>query len=270
VTVDAPPRPPGPDEAEALIEEARERARRRRRWYGIAVVLALLAGGGLYLAFGQGGGGGPAPQGGAAGGGAGGASAAATQKVGPPPSQPRPPNAAVIPSAVLYALDGRVVGWARSGSEWFVVYLHISQRGARKARNSGSYQARCHLAGASWRMALVETQKLPARVVADRPITHGAMCGNTLAWVRAGRFSDGRHREVAFMLWATAALGAQTYIYRIDHDRFDLLQKFYGDRVTIGHGTVRVGFENIGRSGNGPLEETYRFVNGRYRLVGRR
>jgi hypothetical protein len=58
VTVDAPPRPPGPDEAEALIEEARERARRRRWWYGIAIVLALLAGGGLYAGFGGGGGGG--------------------------------------------------------------------------------------------------------------------------------------------------------------------------------------------------------------------
>jgi len=254
-----------------VIEEARERARRRRRWYGIAIVSALLAGGGLYLAFGQGGGGGPAPQGGSGGGGGPrGASAAATQKVGPPPSEPRPPHAAVIPPAVLYALDGRVVGWARSGSEWFVVYLHVSQRGAREARNSGSYQARCHLAGASWRMALVETQKLPAHVVADRPITHGAMCGNTLAWVRAGRFSDGRHREVAFMLWATPSLGAEAYIYRIDHDRFDRLATFAGDRVTLGHGTVRVGFENIGRSGNGPLEKTYRFVNGHYQLVGHR
>jgi hypothetical protein len=48
-------------------------------------------------------------------------------------------------------------------------------------------------------MALVETSRVPVRVVADRRIA-GAMCGNELAWVRAGRFSDGRHREVALML----------------------------------------------------------------------
>jgi hypothetical protein len=40
-------------------------------------------------------------------------------------------------------------------------------------------------------MALVETSRLPVRLIADRRIA-GAMCGNELAWVRTGRFSDGR------------------------------------------------------------------------------
>jgi hypothetical protein len=38
----------------------------------------------------------------------------------------------------------------------------------------------------------------------------------------------------------------------------------------IGRGTVRIGFENIGRTSTGDLRDTYRFENGRYRLVGRR
>jgi hypothetical protein len=54
--VQAPPRPPQHDELEALIEEARRRARRRRLGYA-AVVLGLLAvAGGLYAGFGGGGG----------------------------------------------------------------------------------------------------------------------------------------------------------------------------------------------------------------------
>lgn len=44
MTVTAPPRPPGPDELEALIEEARRRARRRRRGYALVVGLAVLVG----------------------------------------------------------------------------------------------------------------------------------------------------------------------------------------------------------------------------------
>src|SRR5262249_44160062 len=95
-----------------------------------------------------------------------------------------------------------------------------------------------------------------------------AMCGNSLAWVRAGRFSDGRHAEVAFMLWSTPSLGATTYVYRIDGSRLVRLASFAGDSVTIGPGTVRVRFENAGRSRNGKARELYRFESGRYRLVG--
>jgi photosystem II stability/assembly factor-like uncharacterized protein len=57
VTVGAPPRPPRPDELEALIEEARRRARRRRWGYGIALLLAGAALG-LYFGIGRGGNGG--------------------------------------------------------------------------------------------------------------------------------------------------------------------------------------------------------------------
>jgi photosystem II stability/assembly factor-like uncharacterized protein len=57
VSVAAPPRPPRPDELEALIEEARRRARRRRWGYGISFLLLALAVG-LYFGIGRGGGGG--------------------------------------------------------------------------------------------------------------------------------------------------------------------------------------------------------------------
>jgi hypothetical protein len=166
-------------------------------------------------------------------------------------------TATTVPYPVVEAVHGRVVGWAKSGSDWFVVYL------------DGRGDKVCGLDGASWRMALVETRELPVRVVADRRIG-GAMCGNELAWVQAGRFSDGGHREVAFMLWTTPAIGAWAYVYRVGGGRFRLLARFGGDRVTLRRGTVIVGFENRGRSPHGEIEDVYRFVHGRYRLVRRR
>jgi hypothetical protein len=165
--------------------------------------------------------------------------------------------AGTIPLPVFEAVHGRVVGWARSGSDWFVVYVD---------RAGGDF---CALRGASWRMALVESRRLPARVVADRRIG-GAMCGNWLAWVRAGRFSDGRHREVAFMLWTTPSIGAIAHIDRIDGGRFRLLAAFKGDRVAIGRGTVTVSFENRGRSAHGEIKDSYRFHNDHYQLVSRK
>ena len=101
-------------------------------------------------------------------------------------------SAATAPSDVVDAVHGRVVGWAHSGSDWFVVYLD---------RVGGGW---CGLQGASWRIALVENSRLPVHVTAD-PRLAGAMCGNSLAWVRGGRFSDGSHAEAAFMLWANLA-----------------------------------------------------------------
>jgi hypothetical protein len=165
-------------------------------------------------------------------------------------------RAGTIPQSVFDSVRGRIAGWAQStGGYWFAVYVD---------RKGSDW---CGLSGASWRMALVETRQLPVRVVGDRRIG-GAMCGNTLSWVRAGRFSDGRHAEVAFMLWSTPSIGAVTYIYRLDAGaHLNLLAKFGGDRVTIGVGTATVAFENRGRSPRGEIEDVYRFLNGRYKLV---
>jgi hypothetical protein len=164
-------------------------------------------------------------------------------------------RAETIPQPVFDAVHGRVAGWAHGTSgNWFVVYVD------RKGNDW------CGLSGASWRMALVESRHLPVRVVADRRIG-GAMCGNALGWVRAGRFSDGRHPEVAFMLWSTPSIGAFTYIYRLRGGHFDPLARFGGDRVRLAVGTVTVAFENRGRSPRGEIEDVYRFSNGRYKLV---
>jgi hypothetical protein len=165
--------------------------------------------------------------------------------------------AATVPGDVIDAVHGRVVGWARSSSDWFVVYL--DRRGSDW----------CGMRSASWRIALVETGRLPVRVSADRPLT-GAGCGNRLAWVRAGHFSDGKHPEAAFMLWSDPALGATTYIYRVGGEHLELLATFGGDKVTLGRGTVTVSFENRGRSAHGEIEDVYRFTGSRYALVHRR
>ena len=164
--------------------------------------------------------------------------------------------AATVPVDVVNAVHGRVVGWTRSGSDWFVVYLN---------RRGSDW---CGMKGATWRIAVVETTRLPVRVTADRRLS-GAGCGNALAWVQAGRFSDGKHAEAAFMLWTTPSLGATTYIYRIDGERLALLARFGGDKVTLSRGTVTVSFENRGRSPHGELEDVYRWQAGRYRLASR-
>jgi hypothetical protein len=61
------------------------------------------------------------------------------------------------------------------------------------------------------------------------------------------------------MLWSGPALGATTYIYRIDGEHLQLLATFGGDKVTLGRGTVTVSFENRGRSAHGEIEDVYPF-----------
>jgi hypothetical protein len=164
-------------------------------------------------------------------------------------------GAATVPVPVVSAVHGRVMGWARTPPGWFAVYVD---------RSGGDW---CGLRGASWWVALVDTSRAPDQVTSARRIG-AAMCGNTLAWVRAGRFSDGRHREVAFMLWATPSIGATTYIYRVDGTRLARLATIPGDSVALRRGTVTVRYENSGRSPNGRTKNIYRFERGRYRLSG--
>jgi hypothetical protein len=103
-------------------------------------------------------------------------------------------------------------------------------------------------------MALVPTSPPPVHVAADRRIVR-AGCRNELAWMQAGHWSDGRHREVALMLRAGRSPGATTTsIHRIERDRLVRLAAFAGDRIEIGRGTVTAGFENRGRSPEGEIE----------------
>jgi hypothetical protein len=161
-----------------------------------------------------------------------------------------------VPSQILFPVHGRVIGWVKTGESWFAVYL------------GGKPAGRCGLDGSTWRLALVSGKPLPFHVTDDRRLTP-AMCGNELSWVKSGRFSDGRHAEVAFMLWATPSLGATTYVYRVAGGRLTLLARFAGDRIVLSRGTVTVHFENPGRSRKGELEDVYRFRGGRYVLVRR-
>jgi hypothetical protein len=158
-----------------------------------------------------------------------------------------------VPEPVFVPIHGRPMGWAGSGSNWFVVYV-----------KGGT--GRCGLDGGQWRIALVETRRLPARVVSDRPIG-GSMCGNLVSWVKTGRFSDGKHPEAAFQLWTTPSIGATTYVYRLDGERLTALARFPGDHVELSAGTATVTYENVGRSPHGELRDVYRFHGGRYRLV---
>jgi hypothetical protein len=107
LTVTAPPRPPRPDESEALIEEARRRARRRRRWYGLCLLLALGLGLGLYLAVGRNGGsGGGQP-----------ASSARTSRQ-PPSSAKERQQIAQVAARFIIGEAGLVapgLGWAMNG-----------------------------------------------------------------------------------------------------------------------------------------------------------
>jgi hypothetical protein len=161
--------------------------------------------------------------------------------------------AATVPTAVQDAVHGRVAGWAAMPGGWAAVYLD---------RSGGGW---CGLEGATWELAVVsaKTQRLASPVRIGR-----AMCGNSLVWVESGRFSDGKHPEVAFMLWTTPSIGATTYIYRVDGSRLVRLASFPGDAVRLGRGTVTARFENAGRSPSGKTREVYRFVGGRYRLTG--
>lgn len=160
-----------------------------------------------------------------------------------------------VPEPVFVPIHGRPMGWARSGSNWFVVYV-----------KGGT--GRCGLDGGTWHVALVETRQLPAHVVSDRAIG-GSMCGNLVSWVKTGRFSDGKHPEGAFQLWTTPSIGATAYVYRLDGGKLAPLARFPGDTVALSAGTVTVTFENSGRSGHGETKDVYRFRNGRYTLVER-
>ena len=161
--------------------------------------------------------------------------------------------AATVPAAVQDAVHGRVAGWASTPGGYVAVYLDHAGRGW------------CGLEGANWWLGVVNTG---AQRLSSSLRIGSAMCGNSLAWVKEGRFSDGRHPEVAFMLWTTPSIGATTYVYRIDGSRLVKLGSFPGDKITLGRGTITASFENAGRNPDGKIREIYRFAGDRYRLVG--
>ena len=106
------PSPPDLDEqAEALIEEARQRHRRRRRWIGVFVLLVVLA---AVVSFSVTGGSGKPPRARSHHAGGNGSTAVKTITANSPP--PAPPSVVVLQAGRL----GPTSGWASNVSDLFV------------------------------------------------------------------------------------------------------------------------------------------------------
>ena len=223
-----------------LIAEAKRRARQRRLLASLALVVVA---GAAIASFGL-----RSP--GSAGTPGSGLAARSSADFGSPPIK-----AGTIPYALFTTVPGRLIGWAKTGHDWFAVYLDKLS------------QSPCGLGHNSWRVALVDPSAAIPLAASRRVGPAG--CGNALAWVRAGSFSDGLHRDVAFFLWSTPAIGATGYVYRAEADHLRLLATFHGDSLRLSRGQAVVGFENRGRGSHGELQDVYRFVDGRYRLVQR-
>ncbi len=118
--VDAPPRPPQPDELEAVIREARRRARRRRAVYGLAALLAAGAALAAYFAFG--GGGATPTRRPAAGGGAPAASVRERQQIERVAKRATIVESGVIAPGFGWAINGLAL-WltANGGKRWRVI-----------------------------------------------------------------------------------------------------------------------------------------------------
>jgi len=163
-------------------------------------------------------------------------------------------SGSTVPSPLLFAVHGRIMGWTRTDDGWAIVFL------------SGKASGRCGMNGASWHLGIASGHPLPFHLTSVEAV-EPAMCGNRLQWVRSGSFSDGKHTEVAFMLWTTPSLGASAYVYRVTEGRLELLRRFAGDGFTLEKGKVVATFENRQRSPNGHLTMTYVYAHGNYHLV---
>ena len=185
MSVTAPPRPPRiprpsdpvtHDEldalVEALIEEARQRARRRRRRYAASILLVALAAGGAYFGFDHAGGGAIASQSDTAGSAGGAASAAGTAGGRWAPSGG--PNGGPV----------HAVAVAPSAPE--IVYVG-TRRGVFKSRNGGR----------SWTSAGLATRRDPL-LQRDPQITSLAVDPRTPATVYAWRW----HTAPIWPIWA--------------------------------------------------------------------
>jgi len=163
-----------------------------------------------------------------------------------------------VPYPVYNAVHGRVVGWQPLGRGFAVAYL------------TGRPAGWCGLDGGSWRLALVEnTTTGPPRITIDRRL-EGSMCGNELVWLRTGRLTDGRHREVALSILTTPSIGATAWVFRIHRARLALVRRFFADRIAIKPAVVTLtwlpGHSPDGRT----TREVWRFGRGVYRLVVKR
>ena len=113
MTVVAPPRPPRPDDREALIEEARRRARRRRWGYGLALLFLLALGLGLY--FGGRHGGGSAQTGRGSAGPAAGSPAEEARRIARAATRRIIVEAGLVGPRLGWAMNGLALWWTHDG-----------------------------------------------------------------------------------------------------------------------------------------------------------
>lgn len=165
--------------------------------------------------------------------------------------------AGTVPYPAYNAVHGRVVGWQSLGRGFAVAYL------------TGRPAGWCGFEGGSWHLALVEnTTTGPPKVTIDRRL-EGSMCGNELVWLRTGRLSDGRHREVAVSILTTPSIGATAWVFRIGRAQLVLVRRFLADRIAIRPGSVTLSWLP-GHSPDGKTtRELWRFSRGAYRLASR-
>jgi hypothetical protein len=167
------------------------------------------------------------------------------------------------PEPLRHAVHGRIAAWQRSdllvedGREWAVAY-HVLKRKACDGEFNGT-----------WRLTIL-TATVDRAI--DRPFDR-SYCGTGLVWLRAGRFTDGRHPEVAVDLAVTPSIGHQARIFRVEGRRLRLLRTFNADRVRFvdRSGDRRPEFvlswHHRARSPGGRAsEQVWRWQNGRYRL----
>jgi hypothetical protein len=171
--------------------------------------------------------------------------------------------AAAPPDPVREAVPGRTWGWQSAdllpdaGREWAAAY-HLLERRACDGEFNGT-----------WRLAVVTAAG--TRVI-DRRFDR-SYCGTGLIWMRAGRLTDGRHREIAVDLAVTPSIGHQARIFRVEGRRLRLLRTFNADGVRLSDRTgdrrpeFVLRWHHPARAPDGhTAEQVWRWQDGRYRL----
>jgi hypothetical protein len=167
------------------------------------------------------------------------------------------------PEPLRQAVPGAIAAWQRvdlmpgQGREWAAAY-HVLERTVCDGEFRGT-----------WRL-IVLTSSFGRAI--DRPFDR-SYCGTGLIWLRAGRLTDGKHREVAVDLALTPSIGHQARIFRVEGRALRLLRTFNADGVRLvdRSGDRRPEFvlrwHHRARSPGGRArEQVWGWERGRYRL----
>jgi len=164
-------------------------------------------------------------------------------------------STATVPLPVLEAIQGRPVGWAPTGPDWFVDYL--------KAGEGSVWIRGCDL---RWRAFPPRRRRRTSQPI----VRIGRSNVRQTSWpgFRAGRFSDADIGRRIHALDNAVDRSAGLH-HRVRRQGFRLLASFGG--IESCSGAASSGWlENPGRSPHGEMLDVYRFSGGRYRLIARR